>query len=108
MIDLILAWSWEIFLLITLIAFGLIVWKEGKRYLLYGAFGALFGFLFDSTAVSLGYYDFFLQPQLLGAPVLVIAAEIFCIPIAIYLFEKLIAPLLEREKKEEEGIPLGG
>ncbi len=86
---------WTAFFTVFAIAFILILWKERDvRYLFYGVFGALFGFMFDTTAVSLGYYSYILTPFMLiqDIPLTVTIAEGFCIAITIYIFEKLIKP----------------
>jgi len=86
---------WTAFFTIFGIAFILILWKERDlRYPLYWVFGALFGFLFDTSAVALGYYRYLLPFQILGSPVTIIIAEGFCIAITIYIFEKLIKPMI--------------
>ncbi len=84
---------WTAFFTVFAIAFILILWMERDfRYVLYWVFGALFGFLFDITAVALGHYKYLLPLQILGAPVTVTIAEGFCIAITVYIFEKLIKP----------------
>ena len=84
---------WTAFFILFGVAFFLILWKERDlKYILYWVFGALFGFLFDISAVALGYYKYILLFQILGAPVTITIAEGFCIAITIYIFEKLIKP----------------
>lgn len=106
MIEMLAGWYSEIVLLAALVVFALIVWKGGKRYLLYALFGALFGFIFNYTSEALGYLEYLAPAQIFQPPVAILIAEAFAVPIAIFLFEKLIIPLLEREKEEEEGISL--
>ena len=110
MIEELIFWSWEIFLVAALLAFVFIIRREGARYILYGAFGSLLGFIFDSTAVFYGYYEFLLPFRFFfGIPAGIIIAEAFSMVIAIYLFEKLIMPHVERlgEKELEDGLAVG-
>ena len=63
--------------------------ENRKKYLLYFVFGMLFGFYFDITSFTFGYYsyaDFFLF-KIFGLPITMTVAEGFSITITIKVFE---------------------
>ncbi|MBI4176668.1 MAG: hypothetical protein HY518_05660 [Candidatus Aenigmarchaeota archaeon] len=64
--------------------------RSRKLYLLYFAFGALFGFYFDIVSVASGYYSYAdLLLGIYGVPLSMTIAEGFSVAIVIRVFEIL-------------------
>lgn len=63
--------------------------ENKKIYLLYFIFGLLFGFYFDITSFTFGYYSYpdFFMFKIFGLPITMILAEGFSITITMKVFE---------------------
>lgn len=90
---------WYSLFAVLLAAFFAILSREREsRWLFYFVFGAALGFFIDLVSVTNGYYSYpaFYHLTILGLPFSMTLAEGFSVSILIWLFEKLVAPLLEK------------